>query len=293
LEELMSRKAGWIAAALVAGMLAGPPSVHTQGWPPPPEELPKFGDYVYVGELPEAIKKVAPVYPEAARARRIDGTVIVNVLVGKDGLVKDARVVPQRSIPALDQAALDCAKQWVFKPALSRGEPVAVWVAIPVKFVLDSKPPGPVPPPAPKEPDARRVFVQEVAALRALGVRHPSAADSARRGRIIREALALDPQPRIPDQARLHFARGLRAGACGDSRDSTLRAMDEFLMALHEAPWWGAAYLELGRALQHLNRGIEAAIPFELYLLAEPEAADRDTVEKQIARLRRGAGPAR
>ncbi len=102
--------------------------------PPSEEELPKFGEYVYVEELPEAITKVPPTYPDIAREAGVDGTVLVQALVGKDGTVKDTRV--QKSIPMLDNAALDAVKRWVFKPALSNNKPVAVWVAVPVKFSL-------------------------------------------------------------------------------------------------------------------------------------------------------------
>ena len=102
--------------------------------PPAEDELPKFGEYVYVEELPEAISKPSPVYPELARDAGVDGTVMVQALVGKDGKVKDVKVV--KSIQMLDQAALDAVKNWVFKPALSNNKPVAVWVAVPVRFSL-------------------------------------------------------------------------------------------------------------------------------------------------------------
>jgi len=102
--------------------------------PPTEEELPKFGEYVYVEELPEAITKVAPVYPDIAREANVDGTVLVQALVGKDGKVKDVKVV--KSVQMLDDAAVTAVKQWVFKPALSNNKPVAVWVAVPVKFSL-------------------------------------------------------------------------------------------------------------------------------------------------------------
>lgn len=101
---------------------------------PPGDELPKFGEYVYVEELPEAITKAQPVYPDLAREAGVDGTVMVQALVGKDGKVKDTRVV--KSIAMLDGAAEAAVKQWVFKPALSNNKPVAVWVAVPVKFTL-------------------------------------------------------------------------------------------------------------------------------------------------------------
>lgn len=102
---------------------------------PTEEELPKFGEYVYVEELPEAITKVPPSYPDIAREAGVDGQVVVQALVGKDGRVKDTRVV--KSVPMLDAAAVAAVKQWVFKPALSNNKPVAVWVAVPVRFSLN------------------------------------------------------------------------------------------------------------------------------------------------------------
>jgi len=118
---------------------ANTPGVESEGdkivvAPPAEEELPKFGEYVYVEELPEAITKVTPAYPDIAREAGVDGTVMVQALVGKDGHVKDTRVV--KSIKMLDTSAEAAVKQWVFKPALSNNKPVAVWVAVPVKFSL-------------------------------------------------------------------------------------------------------------------------------------------------------------
>lgn len=103
--------------------------------PPSEDELPKLGEYVYVEELPEAITKVAPEYPDIARQANVDGTVMLQVLVGKDGKVKDAKVV--KSVAMLDAAAVAAVKQWIFKPALSNNKPVAVWVAVPMKFTLN------------------------------------------------------------------------------------------------------------------------------------------------------------
>jgi len=101
---------------------------------PPSDDLPQFGEYVYVEELPEAITKVKPDYPDIAREAGVDGVVLVQALVGKDGKVKDVRVV--KPIPMLNDAAIAAVKQWVFKPALSNNKPVAVWVAVPVRFSL-------------------------------------------------------------------------------------------------------------------------------------------------------------
>ena len=101
---------------------------------PRSDGLPKFGEYVYVEELPEAIQRVPPDYPTWARERNISGTVMVQALVGKDGAVKQTIVV--KSIPQLDDYAMAAVKQWRFKPAMAKGVPVAVWVAVPVKFTL-------------------------------------------------------------------------------------------------------------------------------------------------------------
>jgi len=98
------------------------------------DDLPEYGAYVYVEELPEAITQVRPQYPDIAREASVDGTVMIQALVGKDGRVKDTRVV--KSIPMLDAAAVAAVRQWVFKPALSSNKPVAVWVAVPIRFTL-------------------------------------------------------------------------------------------------------------------------------------------------------------
>lgn len=95
---------------------------------------PRVGEYVYVEVLPEAIRKVPPVYPDAAREANVDGQVIVQALIGKNGRVSETMVA--HSIPPLDAAAVAAVEQWEFKPARTNGEPVAVWVAIPVKFRL-------------------------------------------------------------------------------------------------------------------------------------------------------------
>ena len=101
----------------------------------PGDSLPALGEYVYVEELPVAIEKVPPDYPERARFKNVEGTVLVQALIGKDGRVRDTKVV--RSIPELDDAAVAAVKRWRFKPARSKEGPVAVWVAIPVRFRLN------------------------------------------------------------------------------------------------------------------------------------------------------------
>jgi protein TonB len=84
---------------------------------------------------PTKIKDVRPVYPEVARAARVQGVVIVEVRIEADGTVSDARIL--RSIPLLDQAALDAVRQWEFSPTLLNGVVVPVIATMTVNFRLE------------------------------------------------------------------------------------------------------------------------------------------------------------
>ncbi len=81
---------------------------------------------------PLKIKDVQPVYPAIAQSARIGGAVIIEATIGEDGKVLDAKVV--RSIPLLDQAALDAVRQWEYRPTLLNGVPVPVLINITVNF---------------------------------------------------------------------------------------------------------------------------------------------------------------
>ena len=104
--------------------------------PQPPEGTADSlrGDFVWVDVLPSTTKRVRPNYPSVARVMELSGVVVIQALVGKDGAVKDAFVVTGH--PVFRDDALEAIWQWRFKPATARGEPVPVWVAIPVRFTL-------------------------------------------------------------------------------------------------------------------------------------------------------------
>jgi protein TonB len=99
---------------------------------PPAKTEEAESEFVYYEDAPEPVTRVLPVYPEFAREARIEGKVVLHVLVGKDGRVKRVNVI--RSVAGLDEAAMYAVKHWVFKPALSNKKPVAVWVEVPVEF---------------------------------------------------------------------------------------------------------------------------------------------------------------
>jgi protein TonB len=81
---------------------------------------------------PIKIKDVAPVYPAIARSARVQGDVVIEATIDEEGNVADARVV--KSVPLLDQAALEAVQQWRYQPSLLNGVPTAVITTVTVKF---------------------------------------------------------------------------------------------------------------------------------------------------------------
>ena len=81
---------------------------------------------------PKKLKDVKPVYPAIAQSARVAGVVTIEATIGPDGKVIDAKVV--RSIPLLDQAALDAVRQWEYTPTLLNGVPVPVLVTVTINF---------------------------------------------------------------------------------------------------------------------------------------------------------------
>jgi protein TonB len=81
---------------------------------------------------PKKIKDVKPVYPALAQSAGVFGAVTIEATIGTDGKVIDAKVV--RSIPLLDQAALDAVQQWEYLPTLLNGTPVPVVVTVTINF---------------------------------------------------------------------------------------------------------------------------------------------------------------
>jgi len=80
------------------------------------------------------IHDVAPQYPPEAGRARVEGTVVLMAVIGKDGSVQDVRV--ESGLPLLAQAAIDAVKQWRYRPYLLNGEPVEVDSRITINFTL-------------------------------------------------------------------------------------------------------------------------------------------------------------
>jgi protein TonB len=110
--------------------------------PPPPsaqETTPPSwaDDALRVGgsvRAPTRTKHVNPGYPELAEAAGVQGVVILEARIGVDGKVSHARVL--RSVPLLDQAALDAVMQWEYQPTRLNGQPVPIMITVTVRFTL-------------------------------------------------------------------------------------------------------------------------------------------------------------
>jgi TonB family protein len=84
---------------------------------------------------PGLLREVRPDYTEEARRRGVEGDVVVEVVVKRDGTVGDVRLL-QGLGAGLDQRAIDAVRQWRFSPARRYGTPVDVMVEVAVEFKL-------------------------------------------------------------------------------------------------------------------------------------------------------------
>lgn len=112
---------------LVLGVPDAPP-------PPEPEGPVRF---VVGGNVTEPVKLSGPppAYPEAARRARIQGVVVLECTIGKNGVVKETKVL--RGLPlGLTESALAAVQKWTFKPSTLNGKPVEVLYILTVRFNL-------------------------------------------------------------------------------------------------------------------------------------------------------------
>ena len=80
------------------------------------------------------IKKVTPNYPQLAKQARIQGSVVLQAEISKEGTIQNLQLISGH--PMLAPAAIEAVKQWRYKPYLLNGEPVAVETQVVVNFSL-------------------------------------------------------------------------------------------------------------------------------------------------------------
>ncbi len=120
---------GGVPGGVVGGVIGGLPEAP----PPPPAPPVRVGGRV---KEPRKLKAVPPVYPDAAINARIEGVVILECLISPQGRVSEVRVL--RSVPLLEDAAVDAVRQWVYTPTLMDGVPVPALMTVTVRFDLQN-----------------------------------------------------------------------------------------------------------------------------------------------------------
>lgn len=88
-----------------------------------------------VGVVPEKVHHVNPVYPDLMRQGRMQGKVVLDAVVDKDGTVTNVLVV-ESPHPMLDEAAIEAVQQWRYKPILINGVPTRARVRVTTTFGL-------------------------------------------------------------------------------------------------------------------------------------------------------------
>ncbi len=119
----------------------GPPSLGAENGPPaapapvkaaPKPALLRVSNGVQAAKL---LQQPKPPYPPLAKAARISGLVRLQAIIGRDGTIRNLRLVS--GAPLLVKAAFEAVSQWTYKPTLLNGEPVEVFTEIDVNFTLN------------------------------------------------------------------------------------------------------------------------------------------------------------
>jgi TonB family protein len=118
-------------ACLVAGLAAAPLAAGEQGQPARYDKT--------TMKEPKLVQKVPPQYPPDAKREGVEGTVILDAVIAKDGSVRETRV-KQQADARLVSAARAAVEQWRYEPVRDpKGEPIEVIFSVTVLFKLDKK----------------------------------------------------------------------------------------------------------------------------------------------------------
>lgn len=83
------------------------------------------------------VRKVLPTYPPLARMSRIEGQVVLQAVISKQGVIENLRLITGH--PMLVPAAFEAVRQWRYRPYVLNNEPVEVETQITVNFSLNGK----------------------------------------------------------------------------------------------------------------------------------------------------------
>ena len=101
-----------------------------------PEDAAASGDTNIIKATPLYKVNPPPHYPSTARRRGYQGTVVLEVMVSESGTAQEIKLFESSGYRVLDKAAIKAVTGWSFAPASRMGHPIAMWVKIPVQFIL-------------------------------------------------------------------------------------------------------------------------------------------------------------
>ena len=136
-DRVVIRLAGCVAdraGAFIQDIGYGVPPYPSVPQLPPPI----FQPILVSGDTNSATKVYAkrPIYPAVARRARVCGAVVLDVVVGRTGAVRDVMVVS--SVPLLDEAAVRAVEQWQYTPMQSEGKRIPFMDRVQVNFEMES-----------------------------------------------------------------------------------------------------------------------------------------------------------
>ncbi len=109
----------------------------------PPEEPVEMEEdppmFVAVEKMPSFVNQIKPKYPEIAKRSGIEGLVVVNVLIGKDGRPIKAKIMKKKPKDSdiFDEAAVSALMGSSYSPGIQNGRPIKVWLTVPMRFKLN------------------------------------------------------------------------------------------------------------------------------------------------------------
>lgn len=128
---------GGVLGGVLGGVTGAPPPPPPPPPPPQPPPPPTSAAIRVGGDVlaSNCLSCPQPAYPALARAARISDTVVLTVIIAKDGSVSDVRVI--RGHQLLQQAAVDAVRQWRYKPQMINGQPVEVTASVSISFTFN------------------------------------------------------------------------------------------------------------------------------------------------------------
>lgn len=99
------------------------------------DALPTPTEEYLVSSMPQVLSEVRPQYPQVAKSQRKEGSVVLNVLIDGQGMVRQVKVLEGEEV--FRKAAVEAMRKFKFRPATMEGQNVAVRIRYVLRFVLE------------------------------------------------------------------------------------------------------------------------------------------------------------